>query len=97
MSNSALDHLDKIYAISDHLSSSALTAEDVEVLLSFLRPLRAVFTQALQIDQDQCTGVLTTLTPLITRLLTPESRRLFDETAGRDHLALSVSIQCLVN
>lgn len=77
---------------------------DVDIFVSHLRHLRAAFGTAsssfskkIDISQETCAKTLSLLSSLLTTLLTPERRNFLDQTDGRDHLVLSVLLQCVVN
>ncbi|VDD83912.1 unnamed protein product [Mesocestoides corti] len=95
-----LHQLTEISSLEERLDQVPWKEADVNCLLSHLRPLRACFTDSssgADISQEQCARVLSTISSLLSSLLTPQTRLYLDQTDGRDHLSLSVAIQCLVN
>nr|CDS28353.1 protein EMSY [Hymenolepis microstoma] len=95
-----MGHIEEIEALGKSLASKTPWNEgDVETFVSILRHLRGKFGSGeMGISQEVCAKTLSVLTSLLDDLLTtPICRKFLDQTEGRDHLVLSVVLQCLVN
>ncbi|KAM7540085.1 hypothetical protein Aperf_G00000043979 [Anoplocephala perfoliata] len=103
-STSQVEHIEEIESLGKSLSKVPWNSADVDVFVSHLRHLRTEFGSAsspssekIDISQEICAKTLSVLSSLLKTLLTPESRDFLDQTEGRDHLVLSVLLQCMVN
>lgn len=100
-----MQYLKAISPIVESFAHTPWKLEDVEFLVSHLRDLRA----GLIIDSStmegkepsmshmECAQILSTLASHFEFLFNCASMRHLDETNGRDHLVITVLIQCLVN
>ncbi|VUZ46923.1 unnamed protein product [Hymenolepis diminuta] len=95
-----MGHIEEIEALGKSLAAKIPWNEvDVGTCVSLLRYLRGEFGSGKEgISQEVCAQALSVLTSLLDNLLsTSECRDFLDQTEGRDHLVLSVLLQCLVN
>lgn len=95
-----MGHIEEIEALGKSLAAKIPWKEvDVGTCVSLLRHLRGEFGSGKEgISQEVCAQALSVLTSLLNNLLTTsECRDFLDQTEGRDHLVLSVLLQCLVN
>lgn len=91
---SLLADAEKLYS---DITGESWQSDDVEPLLVCLRSLRTCFNKDATITEYQCSVVLRSLTGLLTNFLRPHAMAILDATDGRDHLVISVTLQCLVN
>ncbi|VDO08069.1 unnamed protein product [Rodentolepis nana] len=95
-----MGHIEEVEALGKSLTSKTPWNEaDVETFVSILRHLRGKFGSGDKgISLEVCAKTLSVLASLLDDLLnTPICRKFLDQTEGRDHLVLSVALQCLVN
>ncbi|KAL7062356.1 hypothetical protein AAHC03_01837 [Spirometra sp. Aus1] len=102
MTASLTETSQEIIQVAEHVlafGTLQTTTAEFESLAATLRSLRTDLAHAANLPNmsSQCSSLFLALRQLTTALLTSDFPRHLDSTDGRNHLALSITLQCLCN